>query len=302
MVSAVICICVVLVALIGLMELYFGKNVLYEKFIDNFFYERYIKFNPRPMSTQLNPAVLGSYLLGCLPFSFYFFKNKSLYLRLLGISSCLLCVSVIILTFSRGVFLGLIALMLFYLWHSPGRKWKISILLFCVISILCVSSLQKNSNYNRFSFKRLITGSYDSIISEYRIDRVYMTKKILRDYPLLGIGFNHFRIRFDEYADKKNVNEVYEFRIPDNMYLIFLAEAGIVGTVGFFIFIVLLLKRGIMQLRKEEGYNKKQVLLISMSALIGLLVNMGAYELFYWNNPYLFFCLLCGFIGGAGEL
>ena len=42
--------------------------------------------------------------------------------------------------------------------------------------------------------------------------------------------------------------------------------------------------------------SKKQILLVSMSALVGLLVSMGGYELFYWNNPYMLFCLLCGFI------
>ncbi len=291
-VSLVICICSSLVALIGISELYFGKNILYENFIANPFYERYIKYYPRLMSTQLNPAILGSYLLGCLPFSFYLFRNKSLYLRLLGIFSSLLCIFIIIFTFSRGVMLGLIVLLLFYLWYSQ-KKGVFFLFLFSLILLVSICSFQKNANFNRFGFNRFISGSYDSIISEYRLNRVKMAFKIFGDYPLFGIGFNHFRIRFNEYCIEKNKGrELYEFMIPDNMYLTFLAETGLVGTSGFLIFIVFLLKNGL---------NKIKETLIPMSALVGLLVNMGGYELFYWHTPYILFCLICGFIQGSIE-
>lgn len=289
-VSLVICICSSLVALIGILELSFGKNILYENFIDNPFYERYIRFNPRLMSTQLNPAVLGSYLLGCLPFSFYLFKNKSLCLRLLGIFSSLLGAAVILLTFSRGVMLGLVALLLFYLWNSRKQK-MFSLLLFSLIPLVLICSCQKSINFNRFGFNRFISGSYDSIISEYRLNRVNMTLKISKDYPLFGIGFNHFRSRFNEYCvEKDKGRELYEFMVPDNMYLTFLAETGLVGIFGFLIFIIFLFKNGLKKIKES---------LIPMSALVGLLVNMGGYDLFYWSNPYILFCLICGLIQGA---
>jgi len=294
-VNIVICVFSLLVALIGVLELYFGKNILYENFIDNPFYERYVRYYPRPMSTQLNPAILGSFLLGCLPFSLYLIGSKRLSLRLLGFSSSLLCTGIIILSFSRGVFLGLIALVLFYLWRM--RKTKlVSGLIFCLILLMLVCSFQKNPNLNRFGFQRSISGSYDSIFSEYRFNRVKMAFKIFKEHPLFGIGFNHFRIRFDEYAIWEDKGKTpYEFMIPDNMYLTFLAETGIIGTSGFLIFIYFLLKRGLGNL-KELKDEKKQMLLVSMSALLGLLVNMGAYELFYWANPYMLFCLICGFL------
>ncbi len=298
----VICICSCLVAFIGLLELFFGKNILYENFIANPYYERYIRFNPRPMSTQFNPVVLGSYLLGCLPFSFYLFRNKSLRLRLLGISLSTLSIFVIVLTFSRGVFLGLIALLLFYLWKRHKRRIA-ALILFCFFLFMLICSCQKDAGLNRFGFHGMIKGGYASIFSEYRINRVVMTFRTFNDYPLFGIGFNHFRLRFHEYCDKEDVNKIpYEFMIPDNMYLTFLAETGIVGTTGFFLFLFLLFKRGLKQLNTLKDENKKQMLLIAMSALVGLLVNMGAYELFYWHHPYMLFCLVCGFIQGSVRL
>ncbi len=297
MVGLVICIGSLLIALVGILELCFGKNLLYENFIFNPYYNRYIKYYPRPMSTQLNPAVLGSYLLGCLPFSLYFLKNKSFYLRLLGVFSALLCFSVIMLTFSRGVFLGLAVMLSVYLWI--GRKKKLFVLfsLFLVLLIL-VCSYQGDVNLNRFGFKRMILGSCDSIISEHRLQRLGMSVRMLKDYPWLGIGFTHFRIRFYEYYAATD-REFYEFMIPDNMYLTILAETGIVGTIGFLMFIFSLFKKGIKHFSRLTGKKEKVILLTALSALIGLLVNMGEYDLFYWANPYMLFCLICGFIHGA---
>lgn len=296
-IALVICACSAVAAIIGILELYFGKNILYEKFIANPFYERYVRHQPRPMSTQFNPVILGSYLLGCLPFGFYLLRNKPLYLRLLGIFSALLCPIIILLTASRGVFLGFIALSLFYLWKNQKRK-IILLFLICLIALVSICSFLKDVSLSRFGFNRLILGSYDSIVSEYRLSRVKMTAKILKDYPLFGIGFNHFRIRFNEYCPEKDKGKVmHEFMIPDNMYLAFLAETGMAGALGFLVFISLLFKRGFRRIREIENNDKRHFLIISMSALTGLLVNMGAYELFYWYNPFMLFCLFCGFAG-----
>ncbi|MDP3732792.1 MAG: O-antigen ligase family protein, partial [Candidatus Omnitrophota bacterium] len=309
MVSMVICICAGLVALIGLMELYFGKNILYENFIFNPYYEKYVRFNPRPMGTQFHPVVLGSYLLGCLPFSFSLFRKKSLCLKLLGILISLLCAIVIMLTPCRGVHLGFVALLLFYLWKRQKKRFFI-LFLFCLILLIMIFSYQKDSNLYRFEFGRIILGSDEGIISEYGLRKINltlkvlicrsnMTLKILKDYPFFGIGLNHFRIRFNAYYDKATeAPEIYDFQIPDNMYFTFLAETGIVGTLAFLIFIFSLLKRGLRQFSEFKDENKKYSLLILMSALIGFLINMGAYDLFYWNNPYALFCLVCGFIQG----
>lgn len=294
-IAVIIATCSLLVAIIGIMEIYFGRNIIYKNFIDNPFYERYI--GDRAMSTQLNPVALGSYFLGCLPFSFYLIKNNSACLRLLAIFSLVLSAAVTLLTFSRGVFLGLVALILFYLWKSKRNGLFAFFLCFSVL-LVTVCSYQKNPNLRRIGFTGLVLGSYDSIISPYRLTRVKMAFKILKDYPFFGIGFNHFRIRFDEYyPEESRGREAYEFRIPDNMYLTFLAETGLIGTSGFLVFIFFLFKRGCKRISKIINNDKRHFLIISMSALIGLLVNMGAYELFYWHNPYMFFCLLCSFVG-----
>ncbi len=67
------CICFFgcILALVGLVEFISQKNFIYEYLIANPYYHRFIYFQPRIMSTLLHPAVLGSYFVACLPFSFF---------------------------------------------------------------------------------------------------------------------------------------------------------------------------------------------------------------------------------------
>jgi len=298
-VSVIICLASLMVAFIGFLELYFGKNILFENFISNEYYQRYLSVG-RPMSTQFNPVILGTYLVGCFPFGFILLKNKSIYLRLLGVTSLLLSAFIIIFTFSRGVFLGFIFMLIFYLWLKNKKKLIQALVVFLVgIFIFC--SFQENINFKRFGFRGLIAGSGDSIFSGYRSERVKMTFKMLQDHPFFGVGLNHFRVRFGEYCLRDGIKEPNEFRIPDNMYLTFLAETGLTGTFGFLLFIVFLLKEGLNKAKKQL-IKSRQVLIVSLAAFVGLLVNMGAYELFYWKNPLMLFCLICGFIAAKDSV
>jgi O-antigen ligase len=225
-------------------------------------------------------------------------KNKSFTLMRFGISSSLVCIIATFLTFSRGVFLGLVVLSLFYFWQG-GEKKLLSLTIICLVAFTLAASLHKKEPLGRFGFRRLLSGSHDSILSEYRLARIKMTAHIFKKHPFFGIGFQHFRLRFAEFCASADKKTPYEFMIPDNMYLTFLAETGIAGTLGFLVFISFLLRNGFSQLRKALSLSQtRQITIGLISALLGLSVNMGGYELFYWDNPFLLFALLCGFLAG----
>ena len=282
-ISIVICACSGLVAFIGLLEFYFGRNVLYEHFISNPFYQRYI--HSRVMSTQLHASVCGSFLLGCLPFNFFLFKDKKPVLRATGIVSFLLSIFVIFLTFARGVFLGLVVFLSFYLWKKNKKAYFFMFIL-SVIFLMLICSFQNLSIARRFGFEGIVFGYGDSIFSGYRLERYKISLDMIKDHPFSGVGLNNFRIRFNEYcSDNLKGKEMYEFMIPDNMYLTLLTESGIIGLSGFLIFLFFIFK--------------KSRSIILTGGLLGLLVNMGSYELFYWNNPFILLCLIFGFIEAA---
>ena len=292
MVSAVIFICCAVVALIGIIQLFFAASIFYKYFIFE------IHYSPRELrlqSTQYNPIILGSFLLGAFPFNFYFLRNGPPYRKLLGIFCSLFCIIVIIFTFSRSAFLGLIAMLSFWLWKKERKKALV--VLFCILLLfVIIFSFQKGAHFNRFgsnSFPLLIENDI------YRVKLTVMSLKMFGDHPFFGVGFNHFRTKFSEYYNKAEELPPYEFRVPDNMYLTLLSETGIVGASGFFVFIFFLFGRGLKVFNKFKYENIGYMLLIVLAALAGLLTNMAAYELFYWDNPYMIFCLICGFIQGA---
>ena len=328
LVSIVISVCCAIIVVIGIVQLFFAESIFYRYFI---FGAHYRPRDLRLQSTQYNPIVLGSFLLGSLPFNFYFLRGRSLYRRILGIFCSLLCVIVILLTFSMAAFLGLTAALSFWLWKKERKK--ILIMLLGLLVLFAVTfSLQKSVNFKRLSPNRILLSAEKD---NYRFKLVIMSLKMFRDHPFFGVGFNHFRIKFLEYYDKakelpryefrlpdnmyppyefrlpdnmylfmERYDRIsgrphYEFRVPDNMYLALLSETGIVGALGFFVFIFFLFRRGLKNFNRLKYENTGRAALIALTALTGLLVNMAAYELFYWNNPYMLFCLICGFIQGA---
>jgi len=75
------------VALYGLAETVLAFNPLYAFWVDNPFYQRYIEFPVRPMSTQFNPAVLATYLACSLPFSWALSRSQSNLAKWIGRSA-----------------------------------------------------------------------------------------------------------------------------------------------------------------------------------------------------------------------
>lgn len=289
--ATVICIASGLVALLGIFESLFAFNPIYKHFTVNPYYERYITGFVRPMSTQVNPAALGTYLLASLPFNFLLFKQNRFCLKLLGSVGLVLTITVIILVFSRGVFLGLITMVVFY-FYLTKRIHRLGIFFIILSGFILVC------NFLPFPINKLGTKSFITagIVSTYRFDRYIMTQRILKGHPMVGLGFQNFRTRFYEYYPRKG--EVpYEFRIPDNMYLVILSETGAIGFLGFFIFIFSLFKKAHSKLKiLNDVTEEKQPLLLILSAFVGLLVSMVGYELFYWPNQYACFCILVGLI------
>ncbi len=291
--SKTVCICSILVSLGGILESIFAYNPLYEHFIENPFYKRYISGFVRPMSTQFNPVILGTYLLGCLPFNFILFKQNKSFFRLLGGLGIALNIVIIILTFSRGVFLGLITAITFYLLIQ--KKYRSLVIFFIILLLFILLCSYLPYPFNRFGNGQL-TVENRGIFSDYRFTRCAMAWRIIRDHPLVGLGFQHFRSRFYEYFPLK-FTVPYEFMIADNMYLTILTETGIIGFAGFLIFILSILIKGFKQLIKLKYMpGDRERLTLILSAFLGLLVNAGAYEIFYWSNPYIFFCILAGLI------
>ncbi len=292
-------VCAAAVVAFGLVEFASGKNFLYDYLVPNLYYTRFTAGVPRMISTQFNPAVLGAYCLWCVFIVFALRRMVRPGMKPLVLGVGVLLLGGIMLSASRGVFVGLLAATLVYAGLRYGRKQALVCLL-VMASALAWFSAREDAVTSRFGMFRLVAGSSDSMFSSYRADRLQLTEAMLLESKGVGIGYTGFRSRFKEFADRLRVpsNIPYEYRIPDNMYFALLSEAGVLGCGGLLVFCFVMLRRGMRAVRRLGAGWQQELLIGALASLVGLLVNMAAFDLFYWYNPYMLFCLATGLIAG----
>ena len=283
-----------IVALIGIMEMLFGKNITY-LFIDNPYYEKFIR-EKRIMSTLLNPAILGTYLLVCAPLACYFYSiEKSMLKKRVYLTMCTIIIVALILTFSRGAIFGGLIVISSYLWIKNKKKWIFIVLAACILSSLLVLLLPY---YSRLKYAFGMTYLIRYLIHSHRTLHYFVAFDMLKAHPFFGIGLLQYRFLFNQYS---SVRLPYVVMIPESSYLMHLAETGIIGFSAFILLLVALLKRGFAYLKGEVSSEKKKLFLFIFLGFIGLLFNMGTYDAFLWHTPFylfwVFFGILSSFIG-----
>lgn len=288
--AVALCAMSAVVALGGLGEVFFGQNPLYRHFLENPYYRGYIAGAVRPMSTQFNPAALGGYLLASLPFHILLFREaKTLPLRWITGAATGLVALVLVLTYSRGACLGLAVSWIFYL-TATGRWRKALVYALLVLLVFAAASIP-GSPFRRLGLYYLGRGG---VVSEYRLNRAVIAWRMFRDHPLTGVGYEQYRVRFDEY-DLAEDSTPHKNRIADNMYLTILAETGLVGSAGFVVLTAWLLVGAGRRFRRTSRPPPGELrLVLCTMALVGLLVDMAGYELFYWPGQYLHLMFIVG--------
>jgi O-antigen ligase len=290
-----VCVFSFAVSLFAIYESVFGVNPLYKYYIANPFYERYIRGFVRPMSTQFNPAALGTYLIVSLPFSLMLARQQKSFFKTLALCNIVLVSAVNILTFSRGNFIAFIVVVLIYLWSQ--RRFQSMAGFGVLIVLLVIICFFLPYPFSKFG-EQLVPAPGKSILSPYILNRWVTTWRMVNAHPFVGLGFQHFRIEFAQFYPGKEI-VVWEKMIADNMYLTLLAETGILGFLGFVYFLFNAIKKGIRKLTQPKtGENEKRRLFIVLLALTGFLLNLAGYEMFYWPNQYFLFCILMGLLSG----
>lgn len=148
----------------------------------------------RVYSTLDNPNVLGEYLLFIIPLAFaglYYFKNnlyKLVSLGILGFSGV-----AIILTFSRGAWLGLIFAAILYTLIKDRRLIWLGLILVLFLPILMPQSI-----IERFTS----IGDLSDSSSAYRLNIWLASFKMLKDFwPIgIGLGTNVFVYVYQKFA------------------------------------------------------------------------------------------------------
>jgi len=157
----------------------------------------------------------------------------------------------LILTFSRGAWIGLFA-GLFLLIFFPKKKEIFYVLVCNIMSFILIPALRLR-----------VLGTFRTEGDAFRFTIWPVAISMIKENPFLGKGVGTFMAHFSRYPT--NLNPQY----AHNCFLQIWAETGIFSLICFLLFTGLLLYRGIKKFRKDSD----PVLLGLVSGVFGFLVH-----------------------------
>jgi len=175
-----------------------------------------------------DPNYLAEYLAMTVPLSVAFIARRATpwWVRLLCIASLLLAVTCIVMTFSRGGFLGLVAGGLVWAMRERAQRAKALVLsaaLAVGVAILAPATFwERTDTLEEFQEDQSALG---------RVYAWHVASAVNLDHPLRGVGGGAFREAWAFYAPP----EVREHALV--AHNIFLDTLGELGWVGFFLFL-----------------------------------------------------------------
>ncbi len=263
-----------IVSVNGLRQWFFGAKAL-ATWVDP---ESSLSKTTRIYSYLGNPNLLAGYILPAVILSFIaIFAWRSLPQKALAITMFIVNSACLILTFSRGGWIGLVVsflvllVLLLYWWSIDmppfWRTWSLPILLISlgIVSVLAVLFVPPV----RERVLSIFAGRGDSS-NNFRINVWMAAIEMIKDRPVIGIG-----------PGNSAFNKIYPLYQRPNFtalsaYSVFLeiaVETGLIGFVCFIWLLVVTFNSGLLQLRRLRQQRNTQGLwlIAGIVALVGML-------------------------------
>ncbi len=246
-----------------------------------------------------NPNTLGLMMSICIISSWYLFiELKNHLLRLILLPLSMFFFLVLILSQSRGAWLAFLIALVFYFWPIMKKfsLRNVATLIFIALSLVTVLF---------FVLPKLFPQQFPSL--QERFSSIFQSEGITprtniwlvgiemwKDNPILGVGLNDFKARFNQYRDITSGFTSWpgKARDPHSVYLSIICELGL---VGFAIFSALLFSC-LTAIKKKDKFTKFFMLSIFVIILI-----VGMKGTINWNKYYWFVLGLIGASSNFGD-
>ena len=215
----------------------------------------------RAVSVFTNPNLLATYLLIIAPLVLAQISGAAISLkkRFILIAFFAASYTALILTMSRGAWLGITAAVAGIIVMTRNFRLLLVILLVTVL----ILPLGSENFYGR------LTSIADMEEHTGRLNIWQGTVNMIRDNPVFGVGIGNFRPMYENYAPEDASPGMHH---THNILLQTLAEIGIFGLLLSLVFLRSLAKY-IGRLFKKVGGNKKIMIIGITASLIGLFVH-----------------------------
>lgn len=269
-----------LVALYGVLQYVFGWTTA-NAWIDETMFEN---DTMRVYSTLANPNVLGEYLLLALPIAAVFVLSdkcrhlsKWVYIGIFGLLG--LC---LVLTQSRGCWIGFMAAAVIFVTFYEGRLWGLLPLALLILPMIVPDTIVE---------RIASVGNMEDSSTSYRVYIWFATFGMLKHYWPGGIGmgeaaFNHVYPLF-----------MYNAVIAPhshNTFLQLLVESGISGLLVFLIMQIVFLKNMHSVYRTDDKKHRDSIAALAMGCgVIGFLIqSLFDYTFYNYRVMAIFFMVL----------
>lgn len=268
-----------LVCLYGIAQYVFGWDTA-QAWMDE---DMFSDIKMRIYSTLGNPNVLGEYILLALPASIgLMWTRKGIPQKLVYAASSAVMFGALILTFSRGCWIGILLAAAIFVTFAAGKLWGLAL-----IALPLLPAILPESIINRFTS----IGDMKDSSTSYRVYIWFGTLAMIKDFWLSGIGMG-----------SEAFTEVYPFYSysgivaphAHNLFLQILVESGIGGIAVFLLIIFMFLKKMMTGYQSGGKGNPLSVIITALSAGVCGFLIQGMFDNCFYNYRVLlvFWCVI----------
>lgn len=235
----------------------------------------------RVISTFDNPNVLAEYLILTIPITFALLWNtNSLVKRLLFLFSAAIQGLCILLTFSRGGWLGIFLSMLTFAIFVDRRLF-----LLYIIGGLGLIALSPKAIMTRIS----TIGNTKDSSTAYRFPLWKATIDMIKDYWIngVGLGLNAFKAVYPRYM-RQGIVAVHSH----NIFLQIFVEMGIFGIFGFIVFVFNSIRLNLITFAKSMDIKMKRISISILASILGILLHGLVDYIFFSDRIVMTFWVL----------
>ncbi len=270
----------------GIAQYVFGWDIAQSWLDEGMFSE----LKMRIYSTLGNPNVLGEYILLVIPITAaLFFTNKKALPRLLYAAIFCVDFAALILTMSRGCWIGFMASAAVFITFAAGKLWGLALIALPILPFIIPESI-----ISRFTS----IGNMKDSSTSYRVYIWMGTLALLKDFFVSGIGMGSDA--FTEVYPFYSYNAVVAPH-SHNLFLQITVELGIVGTAVFLLLLFFFFKK-ICSAHRPAGGKGAPVataLVAIASAVSGFLLQGMFDNCFYNYRVFMIFWMVIA-LGSVG--
>ena len=256
------------VAAYGIMQYLFGWTTDNAWIDENMFGE-----SMRVYSTLGNPNVLGEYLILALPISVIFFVNthRKYYSKWFFMAVFAVLALCLVLTQSRGCWLGFIFAAVIFISFWNGKIWGLAALAVCILPWIVPESI----------VSRIASiGNMGDSSTSYRVFIWLGTLDMLKDYWIGGIGMGEgaFGLVYPEYSYSAIIAPH-----SHNVYLQLMVEGGISTLIIFLAIMFIFLRQLYETYRVSEQKSTERLIALCLGAGMAAFLLQSMFDYTFYN-------------------